>query len=452
MLAVLAIALCLCVLVGELLLWGVWLLFDVGPEAQLLLGLTAVMLPYLILICLVAQVSAVLHGTGRFAAPAFAPSVLNLVWIAAIWLLAPRLDSPARQAYALAACITLAGTVQLAAILPVLRRVGFRFDRTWRAARSQVGEIVSAMLPVVVGLSITQLNALADSLIAWGFSRSEAGSQLIPILGRPYPLESGTASALYFGQRMYQFPLGLFGVALGTVLFPVLARHAERGRLRELRADLTLGIKLVTVVGLPASLGLVLLAERLTALLFRHGAFDAADATQTAAMIAYYGAAVWAYGGLLIVHRGFYAVGDRQTPLRVGLVAVGLNLTASLTLIWFIGGKGLALGTSIAAVLQVTLATWLIQQRIGGFEVRGLVSTIGRAVVATALMGTACVLTSTFLPIDNSLIQRFVAVFGPMTASIIVYLVAARLLGLREVELLFRRRASQDESEPDRDS
>lgn len=444
-LAVLAIVLCLCVLAGELLLWGLWALLDVGPEAQLLIGLTAVMLPYLVLVCLVAQVSAVLHGSGRFAAPAFAPAILNLVWIAAIWLLAPRFDTPMGQVYAVATCITLAGMLQLAAMLPVLRQVGFRFDPLWRTAKSQVGGIVSTMVPVVIGLSITQLNTLADSLIAWGFSRSEAGPAFMPIPGVPaYPLEPGTASALYFGQRMYQFPLGLFGVALGTVLFPVLAQHAERGRLRDLREDLALGVRLVTVIGLPASLGLILLAERMTALLFRHGAFDASDARQTSAMIACYGVAVWAYGGLLIIHRGFYAVGDRVTPLRVGLVAVALNLSLSLTLIWVIGGTGLALATSIAAMLQVTIATWLIQQRIGGFDQRNLASTAGRAAVASAIMGIACWVSGLLLPLDESLSSRLLAVFGPLTVAVAVYLSVAKLLGLREVEMLFRRGRSED--------
>jgi putative peptidoglycan lipid II flippase len=272
----------------------------------------------------------------------------------------------------------------------------------------------------------------------------------MPLPGAPaYPLEAGTASALYFGQRMYQFPLGLFGVALGTVLFPILARHAERGALRDLRNDLLLGLKLITVIGLPASLGLVLLAERLTALLFRHGAFDAADARQTSAMIACYGVAVWAYGGLLIIHRGFYAVGDRQTPLRIGLLAVVLNLALSLTLIWIIGGTGLALATSIAAMLQVVVAMWLIQHRVGGFNLAELSSTLMRAVLATALMGGACLVSCRFVPAGVSLAERAVAVFGPLLVSIAVYAVAARMLGLSELELLFRRERSGDHADSD---
>src|SRR5690606_9842432 len=149
--------------------------------------------------------------------------------------------------------------------------------------------------------------------------------------------------------------------ALGTVMFPLLSRHAERGDLDRLRDDLTLGLRLVLVVALPASIGLVLLAEPLTVLFFQRGAFDVQDTRQTAAMIAAYGIAVWAYSASLIVHRGYYAVGDRQTPLRVGLLIMIFNLLLNLTVIWFLGGPGLALSTAVCAVLQLAVITWLIQ-------------------------------------------------------------------------------------------
>ena len=349
-LTLLGVTLCGVVLLGEVLLWGISSLWDIGTEGRLLIGLTAVMLPYLILICLAAQVSAVLHAFNHFTWPALLPVLLNLVWIAAIWLLAPWWESTSSQVYMIAVCILVGGCLQLLAPLPTLFRLGFRYDSAWRSAQSKVTEIGKAMGPILIGLSVTQFNTIADSLIAWGFAQPEGGPLQMNLPGSPeYPVTAGTASALYFGQRMYQFPLGVFGVALGTVLFPLLSRHAERGRLDKLREDLSLGLRLVICIGLPASAGLVLLANPLTALLFQHGAFDAEDARQTANMISAYGTAVWAYCGLLIVHRGYYAVGDRKTPLYVGLAAVVLNLVLNLTLIWFLGGQGLAIATAVAA-------------------------------------------------------------------------------------------------------
>jgi putative peptidoglycan lipid II flippase len=169
-------------------MWG-----NVSAEAELLIRLTAIMLPYLILICLSSQMSAMLHALGHFTWPALVPVFLNLVWIAGIWWLAPQFDTPEQQVTAVSACIVIAGFFQLLAPWPTLRRLGFRYDPHWREAKTRVKEIIAAMVPVLLGLSITQLNTVADSLIAWGFSAPEfaTSSELAT-----YPLPSGTAAAL----------------------------------------------------------------------------------------------------------------------------------------------------------------------------------------------------------------------------------------------------------------
>jgi len=439
-LSILAFGLSVLVVVVEIWLWWLPHLVDMGAEGRLLTGLTAVLLPYLLLICLAAQISAMLHALGHFTWPALLPVLLNVVWIVGIWVVAPLFVSSEAQAYAIAASILVGGTIQMFAGLPKLRSLGFRFDRAWRAALPRVAEVARTMLPVVIGLSVTQINVLADSMIAWSFSGPVDGPDTMALPGEPaYPLVSGTASALYFGQRMYQFPLGVFGVALGTVLFPLLSRHAERGRLDLLRRDLSLGMRLVIVVGLPASLGLVLLARPLTVLIFQHGAFDAADAAQTVSMIATYGTAVWAYCGLLIVHRGYYAAGDRQTPLNVGVLSVLLNLALNLSLIWFVGGRGLAMGTAISSTVQLIAVTWFLQHRLGRFDWREFRTTTLKAVVATGVMGLVCYGSVRLLPGDESLIDKLIAVFVPLTTSILVYFALARSLGMNELWLLFKR-------------
>ena len=199
-LTTLCVSLSAIVLIGEATLGGIRLLFDTGPEANLLIGLTAVMLPYLVLICLVAQVSAILHGLGHFFWPAMLPAVLNIVWIASIWLIAPVADSKTSQIYLISSCILTAGFLQLATPLPTLRKLGFVYRWDWKSTRAQVFQIVRSMLPVIVGLSITQLNTFADSLIAWGLAAPAPGSPE-GIVGKTvgYPFETGTASALYFG-------------------------------------------------------------------------------------------------------------------------------------------------------------------------------------------------------------------------------------------------------------
>ncbi|GAB4156485.1 MAG: murein biosynthesis integral membrane protein MurJ [Planctomycetaceae bacterium] len=443
----LAVVLIVMVLTGEILLGALHLIGNFGLETTLLISLTAVMLPYLVLICLAAQVSAVLHALGHFTWPALLPVLLNVVWILCLWLIVPELDTAVERVLAVAICVLFGGCLQLAAPLPSLFRLGYRYRPEWRESRETVQGIGRAMLPIMLGLSITQINTLADSLIAWGFAQPENSDATMSLPGNPeYPLTTGTASALYFGQRLYQFPLGVFGVALGTVLFPLLSRHAQAGRMDRVRDTLSDGLRLVICIGFPASVGLMLLAEPLTTLLFQRGAFDTQDAQQTAGIIVCYASAVWAYCGLLIVHRAFYALGDRQTPLRAGLFAVGLNLVLNLTLIWNLGGQGLALGTAVASIIQVITVTILIQSRLGKMDWKRIAKTAAKSVFATVVMSLACWFTMEQLGDDQAgLGDRFMRVGVPLGSSLVIFGIAAWLVGLDELWMLFRRSGSNSD-------
>ena len=432
------------VVIGELILLLLNAALEPGSNARLLTGLTAVMLPYLVLICLAAQFSAILHALNHFTWPALIPVVLNVVWIAAIWWVAPHFATAQGQVYVVAGAVVVGGILQCAVAVPALFRSGFRFDVAWMRAHEieddaiggRIREILRTLVPVVAGLSLTQFNSLLDALMAWGFAAPE-----IPD-GRGsgwYPIESGTASALYLGQRMYQFPLGVFGIALGTVLFPILTRHAEDGRMDRLRDDLTLGLKLVIGIGLPAGVGLVVLAEPLTDLLFRYGRFDARDARQTSAMIAVYGSAVWAWCGLLILYRAFYSVRNQRTPMRLGLISIVVNLLLSVTLIWFVGGVGLAIGTAIAATIQGLLAVRLIQNSVGRLEIAGLIRFLLRCAIAAAVMTAVCLLVLRGCPAGDAFSARLLRLVLPVLAGAATYFAAGYVLGLKELLVLFGR-------------
>jgi len=333
----LAILLVVLVVLAEGLCGLVWLVWGDVPGVALLVGLAAVMMPYLLFICLAAQVAATLHALSRFTVPALVPAVLNLCWIVTAWLVAPRLtDDKQAQAYLLAVSVLVAGLLQLGIQLPALRASGFRFDYNWAASRAALGQIVRAMGPMVLGLTITQINTLADSLIAWGLAAAGGPAQQIAWLpgGLHYPMRQGAAAAIYYGERLYQFPLGILGMAVATAIFPLLSRHAARGDRGKLGHDLTLGLRMVLFLGVPAGVGLILLADPLARLLFQRGEFTAHDAARTARMIACYATGVWAYCALPVLVRGYYALGDRMTPVRVGLAAVGLNLALNLLLVW----------------------------------------------------------------------------------------------------------------------
>jgi putative peptidoglycan lipid II flippase len=446
--AVLTIGLTACVVVAEVVLIAIWMQCDPASDLRLLVGLTAVLLPYLVLVCVVAQLSAVMYGLDHFMWPSLEPVLMNVVWIASLWWIVPHLASPSARIYAVALAIVASGLFQLVAPLPSMRRLGFRYKSDWRKSQARLIDLGKAVLAVTVGLSVTQLNTLLDSLIAWGFSRPNGAADVINWLpgGLAYPLESGTASALYFGQRVYQFPLGVFGVALGTVLFPVLSRHAAENRLDKLRDDLLRGLKLVLFISVPASAGLVLLARPVTMLLFEHGSFDADAVRQTTGMVAMFGCAVWAYCGILIVHRGFYAVGDRQTPMVMSVVAMIVNLSLDLILMWPLGGPGLALATAISSALQFGLVAWLFQERVGRLDWRDLGRSTLQTCAATLAMSIICVLVAQQFPAGNSWSQRVASVFAPIAAALAVYFGLARLMRMSELGLLFRGGHTADET------
>ncbi|MBM82861.1 MAG: murein biosynthesis integral membrane protein MurJ [Planctomycetaceae bacterium] len=435
------------VLVADLALGAVLATVSLSYETQLLVSLTAIMLPYLVLICLAAQISAVLNALEHFAVPALLPVALNVVWIAAIWGVCPFLESANQQIHTVAIAVVIGGVIQLALTWPKIRSYGFRWHPDWRAARGQVVSIGKAMMPILLGLSITQLNTLCDSLIAWGFSAPEKLTEARLWDRWDYPLQSGAASALFLGQRIYQFPLGVFGVALGTVLFPRFAMHADRQHLDQLRDDLTLGLKLILVIGVPASVGLVLLAEPLSALLFQYKSFDADDTAATSAMIAAYGLGVWAYCGLLIIQRAFYAVDDRETPMRIGLLAVVLNVTLNMVLTWPFGAKGLAISTAVSAIFQFLLTVWRFRNRLeGDFDWPSIGSTFGKTLLATTIMTIVCVAARNSIAADAVFWHRLLRVALPLLASIAVFAYAAKWLVIPEFFMLLKRKKTNDQA------
>jgi putative peptidoglycan lipid II flippase len=429
--------LCLLIVAAEGALWSLDLWMTLGPEARLLRNLTAILLPYVVLICLAAQLGAVLNALGQFLWPALVPIVLNVIWLAALWTLIPLWPDEVSQIYATAACVVVAGGMQLLFPLPILYRNGFGFRPDWRAAMNRVWKIGSDMLPVVIGLSVTQLNSVLDSFIAWGFTQPAGAGPLMPWPGSPaYPLPAGTATALYLGQRLYQFPLGVFGVALGTVLFPLLTSHAQRGELVKLRADLSLGVRLVVAIGLPASAGLILIGHPLAALFFQYGKFDADDARRTGDMIAAYGSGVWAYCGLLILQRGLYAVGDRLTPMYIGLFATLVNIVANLVLIWPLGGCGLALSTALVAAGQCAATAWFLQKKVGRLHWGEIGRTTLKTLAATGVMAIVCQVILIMLDDYGRVIRLGI----PFAAGTGAFLVTGHMVGLSEPWMLLSGR------------
>ena len=430
----LAVVLAVVVVVGEVFM-AIWarIVWD-NPRVLLLAGLSAAMLPYLVLVCLAAITSATLQALGRFAVAAFAPAVLNVCWIIGAVAIAPRLvDDPAKQAYILAACVMVGGVVQWIVQWPALRRAGFQFECDFDSTRDELRQIRRGMIPTALSMAVVQFNTLMDSVVAWGLSAPQGSSETISWLGGvAYPMKSGAASALYFGERLYQFPLGLLGIAAATVVFPLLSRHEARGDRAAVGSDLSLGVRMVLLAAIPCSVGLEFLAEPIARLLFERGQFTADDTVRTGRMIAVFGSGVWAYCALPVIVRGFYAVGDRVTPLRMSLAAVAFNLTLDLTLVWLLAEAGLAAATALAAVVQVAGLAVLFSRGHVGLDWRRIGITVFRALVAAAAMMVAGEIVLHYLPIEAGTWNALVRVVGPIVVSVAVYVGVLVLIGRGE--------------------
>lgn len=442
LLTCLALFLTVLVLLGEGICWLIVLFWGDVPGMKLLVGLTAVMLPYTLFICLAAQVAATLHALSHFAVPAFAPTLMNVCWLVGVWVICPYFSpDQVAQAYVIAVCVVVAGILQLLVQLPFLFGRGFRFDFNWATGRDALAEVIRSMGPMVIGLAVTQVNTLVDSLIAWGLAADPAGPERIAWLGDAvaYPMKQGAAAAVYYSDRLYQFPLGVLGIAVATAIFPLLSRHAVRGDHEQLGADLTLGLRMVLMLGIPASVGLILLAEPITSLFFQHGKFIAEDTVRTARMIGCYGVGVWAFCSLPVIVRGFYAIGDRITPVRVGMAMVGLNLVLNLTLIWPFAECGLAISTALSAALQVVILTFLFSRRKTSIYWRPLIATALRAIIAAGLMWLVGRVILSAMPEGEAVSLRAWRMAVPFLASVGVYFGTSYFLGGRELRWIFKR-------------
>jgi len=444
----LAVLLLVLVVLGEAILAGIGMAAGDSAEIRTFVVLAATMLPYTVLICLTAQVAATLHALGRFTVPALVPTILNICWLVAVLFVAPYWSSDkVVQAQVLAVAILVAGVLQLAVQIPVLRRFGFRFDYAPQAVPHGISQVMRAMGPMVLGLMVTQINTLMDSVIAWVFAAPPGAEATIGWLGDvAYPMEQGAVAALYYGERLYQFPLGILGIAVATAIFPLLSRHAARSDYESLSEDLSLGLRLVLFLGIPAGVGLVLLSEPIARLLYERREFTPEDTLRTARVITCYSVGVWAYCALPVLVRGFYALGDRLTPVRVGVAVVAVNFSLNLILIWPLAESGLAVATSIGASVQVIALAVIFSRRNRRLDWSTMARTIGRTVVATLVMVAAFYGATLFVPVWIGFWGKVIEVFVPFAAAVLAYLVAARLLRAPELSLLFAT-SSDDESQ-----
>jgi len=354
--------------------WLIWLFapgFHNKPEQYgLSVELLRITFPYLFFICLTALSGGILNTWNRFAIPAFTPVLLNICMITATLWLAPRFDQPI---HALGWGVFAAGILQLTFQLPALYRLGLF---TWPKVdfrNPHVQRVFQLMTPAIFGASVSQLNLLINTLIA-------------------SLLATGSISWLYYSDRLVEFPLGIFGVGLGTVILPHLSRSQARKDTAHFSQSIDWALRWLLVIGLPATLGLTLLAEPLMYTLFQYDQFTPEDTRMAARSLMAYGIGLMGFLSVKILVPAFSAQQDLRTPARFGVYTVIVNLTLSTLLaLWLAppgwAHAGLALATSLAALINGALLLITLYRRRTYRPQPGIVPFVLRTLTANFGMG-----------------------------------------------------------------
>ena len=377
--------------------------FDPG-KAQLTAQLTRIMFPFILLVSLAALVMGMLNAKNIFGVPAMASSFFNIGSIVGGvslgYLFDPHFGLGALKGLALATVI--GGALQLAVQLPSLKRLGYRFRPDFRWRDAGVKAILLLMGPAVIAASTTQVNVLINSIFASG-------------------LEDGTIFWLAAAFRVMQLPLGLFGVALGTVTLPLLSRLVVAGNMIAFRGELARAIRLSLLLTLPCMVGLMMLAEPIMSLLYQHGKFTAYQAAQAAGALRYYAIGLAGYAALKVLVNAFYALDRRKTPMMVSFLAVGLNLLLNWAFTFRLGWghRGLAFSTGCIATFNFVLLYLLMQKQLDGLESRRLFALLGKIVVASAALMAVCACSSQWL-LGNWQTQSFMLKLAALAATVIL--------------------------------
>jgi putative peptidoglycan lipid II flippase len=391
-----------------------------AAKFDLTVEMTRVTFPYILFMSLVAVAAGVLNTWGRFALPAFTPVLLNLAFIGMALFAAPWFDPPVMV---LAWAVFVGGALQLAIQLPALARIGMlpRFDLAWRDEGVQ--RILKLMAPAVFGVSVAQISLLINTVFA---------SFLV----------SGSVSWLYYADRLMEFPAGLLGAALGTILLPSLAKTHSSGDTKEFSALLDWGLRLTLMLTLPAALALAILAVPLLSTLFQYGAFTANDVLQTREALVAYSVGLTGLILVKVLAPGFYARQDIRTPVKIAIFTLLLTQAMNLAFIGWLKHAGLALSIGLASCINAFMLwqglrrnqTYLPQPGWAGFGLRLLAAML----VLCGVLWFGSGHDASWLVMDGA--RRALHLASVVSGGIVAYFATLWLLGFRIRD--FRRRTT----------
>ena len=400
----------------------------VPGKLELTATLTRILLPFLSLVAVAAALMGMLNSLNRFFIPALSPAMFNVGVILSAFVLVP--FAPALGLHpiiAIAVGMLLGGLGQIALQVPALRREGYRYQPKLNPADEGLREILRLMGPGTLAGAAVQINLLVNTILAAGEG-------------------TGAVSWLSYAFRLMYVPIGLFGVSIATATLPAVSRHAALNDADGMRRTIADALRMMLMLIVPALVGLMVLAEPIVQVIFERGSFAPADTAATAAALAFYAPGLLGYSAVRIAVPCFYALKDSVTPTLISMVSVVLNLALNLALVQWMGYRGLALGTSIAAIANAALLCILLNRRVGGLGRGTLPAAFWKIAVAAGVMGIAVAAVHGGLEAawpHGGLLPALGRLTASIATGVAVLAGAARVLGIQDWNQALQRIGAQ---------
>ena len=391
----------------------------VPGKLELTVKLTRIMLPFLTLVAVAAALMGMLNSLNRFFTPALSPAMFNVGIILSAVVLVPAMPGLGLDPImAIALGAMLGGLGQVALQVPTLLREGYRYRPQLNPADPGLRQILRLIGPGILAGAAVQINLLVNTILATGEG-------------------TGAVSWLNYAFRLMYLPIGLFGVSIATATLPAVSRYVTHNDTSGVQQTISSALRMMLMLCIPALVGLIVIAEPIVALIFERGSFTRSDTVATAAALAYYAPGLVGYSAVRITVPCFYALGNSLTPTIVSVGAVGLNIILNLVLVQVMGFRGLALGTSIAALANALALLILLRGRLGGLDMRRVAVACVKITLASGLMGAVALSAHQaaliVLPQTDTL-ARIIQVFTSIGAGLLVLIASARLLRIEEWE------------------
>ncbi len=390
---------------------------SVPGKLELTTELTRIMMPFLTTVAVAVAAMGMLNALHRFFLPAISPAMFNVATILCAFLLVPLMPSIGLPRIAGIAIATVIGGIgQIAVQWPALRKEGFRYRPILDFRDAGVREILRLMGPGTLGLAAVQVNVLVNTSLATTEPQ-------------------GAISWLQFAFRLMYLPIGLFGVSIATAALPDLSKHAAADDGDAMRRTISTGLRMMLMLNVPATIGLIVLAHPIVQLLLERNMFRPHDTAATAAALIFYSPGLLGYSAVKIASPSFYSLGDSRTPATVSVLSIGVNLVLNIMLVKVMGYRGLALGTAVAAIFNASALLFLLSRRLDGLDGRRIGVSFGKILVASLLMGAASYFSAQWLADvlpSEAFFWRAVRLSTAIGTGLVVLMGAARLLAIAE--------------------